>query len=793
MAYGTVKIRVRPIRIAFLVDPADRAGVYRAIELSTFLWGGSYNPIIPSYRRTPANWESHRVRRLPSPADIIAGYLDGFDPDLVVPVGRCASRPHKVGNRDIVKEEDLIGDLTETATPRHGIGLIELLRDFADKELKYKRNDALNVEFPVLPRSNRLFLASVFGAVPTIAQKIIDRLFANVPAITKVRPTIENFVELLGPQRVFPRRLSVWALEKRPLRDATLFVCDATSAQDIIDYWNLRAAGYYVIPIPIQGATLENVKKLATGFIEENHRPYRHNPRMFHHTTVQRSRSISEETVRKFCDSLDIPKAGSITRSKYSLRWWYPRLWDAWARENTSEGITFPYSHEEERRIVEGETRLELRSLDPKLEMFREYSGTPKYANEFSFSFSGSKEPMAEVLPEGSRELSSAIGRVGYHNWRFSKFGPVFLAHHSKDLMFLDLPRAEAVMVEWFRERGWKVSPSGPGRIAAQLLKQLGGMFGTSWLAHRGVIDLLGHLEKEAGVPRQAVIEKLKQIIASDRLFFDAERFLERLLEANAVRLGAKVQCPVCTRFNWYELDALSYELHCRFCLSNFSPPLKSPKDIVWTYRAHGPFAASSAQGSFTVLLTLRLLGRDHLDQGVTPLFSYKAEKDGKMLEADLTCLYKASTWREAKTDVVHAECKSFSGFERQDLIRMKSMSEAFPGSTLIFATLRDSLEKPDIKLIRPFVLAERQKRLRHKPYSPVIILTGTELFSFRGIVDCWKGKGGLFDQLSERSYELSDLSKLADATQQLYLHLPDYYDWSEAKWNKRKIKKGPS
>ena len=179
--------------------------------------------------------------------------MDGFDPDLAVPVGKCASRPHKVGNRDVVKEEDLIGDLTETATPRHGIGLIELLRDFADKELKYKRNDSLSVEFPILPRSDRLFLASVFGAVPTAAQKIIDRQFANVAAITKVRPKIENFVELLGPQRVFPRRLSVWALEKKPLRDATLFVCDATSAQDIIDYWNLRAAGYYVIPIPIQG------------------------------------------------------------------------------------------------------------------------------------------------------------------------------------------------------------------------------------------------------------------------------------------------------------------------------------------------------------------------------------------------------------------------------------------------------------------------------------------------------------------------------------------------------------
>ena len=164
-----------------------------------------------------------------------------------------------------------------------------------------------------------------------------------------------------------------------------------------------------------------------------------------------------------------------------------------------------------------------------------------------------------------------------------------------------------------------------------------------------------------------------------------------------------------------------------------------------------------------------------------------------KRTEGSFTCLYKKSTWREGKTDVVHAECKSFGGFEKQDLIRMKDMSEAFPGSALIFATLRDSLEKQDIKMLQRFVHAERKKRMRHKPYSPVIILTGTELFSSRGILDCWKGKGGLYDQLSERSHELSELSKLADATQQLYLHLPGWYDWSEAEWKKRKPTRGPA
>ena len=789
MASGTVSIRVRPIRVAFLVDPSDRAGLYRAIELSTFQWGGAYNPIIPAYRRTPPKWESHRVRRLPQPADIVSGYLDGFDPDIVVPVGRCSERSFQIGNRDLVNEDDLIGDISKTAIPKYGVGLIELLSDFLAKELKFKRNDDLHIAIPDMPRAYRMFLASVFGVLLKEARLIIDEDFSRTVGVTRVSPTLNNFTELWKPNRMFPRHLTMWSLEGKPYLDAVLFVCDAKSPLDIIDYWNLRAAGYYVVPIPIQVSTNENVKKLARHFIEDNYQPYRHNPNMFHHTTIQRSRDLSEETVKKFCDSLNINKAEEKIQFKYSLRWWYPRLWDAWARENASERIAFPYCHEEDRNISDGESRLDLRALNPKCELFREYSGEPRFANEFSFRFYSSKEPMAEVIPEGTRELSSAIGRAGYYNWRFSKSGPVFLAHNRDELIFLDLPRAESVMTEWFRERGWKVSLSGPGRIAAQLIKQLGGTFGTTWLAHKGVVDLLGELEKEAGMPRQAVIGKLKKVILDDDLYFDSERFLEGLLESNALRLGARIQCPICTRHNWYELNVLEYQLACRFCLSEFEPPVKSPKNIEWTYRAHGPFAISIAQGSFTVLLTLKFLAGDH-DRGITPLFSYKAVKDGKELEADLTCLYKRSTWRETGTHVVHAECKSFNRFEKRDVDRMRDLAGAIPGSVLVFATLNESLEKSELKMIGALARTERNKRLRGILYSPVVVLTGIELFSSRGIHECWEGRGGLYEEFHKRSFDYSDLTALADATQQLYLGFQAWHEWSDAQWEKRRVKR---
>jgi len=51
----------------------------------------------------------------------------------------------------------------------------------------------------------------------------------------------------------------------------------------------------------------------------------------------------------------------------FVMRWWYPRLWDTWARENTSEGIEFPFSYKQERLVAEGEDRIEMRSYDSEI------------------------------------------------------------------------------------------------------------------------------------------------------------------------------------------------------------------------------------------------------------------------------------------------------------------------------------------------------------------------------------------------------------------------------------------
>ena len=77
---GTV--RLRPIRIGFLVQPNDLATVRKVTQLCSCLWGGLYNPIIPFVGENVSHWVWPRQKA--TGPDITRGYIDFFEPDVLV-------------------------------------------------------------------------------------------------------------------------------------------------------------------------------------------------------------------------------------------------------------------------------------------------------------------------------------------------------------------------------------------------------------------------------------------------------------------------------------------------------------------------------------------------------------------------------------------------------------------------------------------------------------------------------------------------------------------------------------
>jgi hypothetical protein len=188
--------------------------------------------------------------------------------------------------------------------------------------------------------------------------------------------------------------------------------------------------------------------------------------------------------------------------------------------------------------------------------------------------------------------------------------------------------------------------------------------------------------------------------------------------------------CPECRQRSWYSVKELDYELQCRQCLQTFPLPSGKPKNIRWAYHGFGAFRSPrQTQGGIAVILLLRLFKIGMHDQ-ITPFLSFNAKKDGNPIEIDLALFTERMRHDFTEQDLIFAECKTHNPFRLQDVRKMEGFARQFPGATVVFATLNRSLSKQEQALLKPAVNRGRRLWKEGRPFTPIIILTGNELFS---------------------------------------------------------------
>ena len=77
-------------------------------------------------------------------------------------------------------------------------------------------------------------------------------------------------------------------------------------------------------------------------------------------------------------------------------------------------------------------------------------------------------------------------------------------------------------------------------------------------------------------------------------------------------------------------------------------------------------------------------------------MFSFNASKNAQLIEVDLALFYQRSRYSSSKSDLVFVECKSHSSYEKEDIARMKSLADTFPGAILVFASMNSELSDKD-------------------------------------------------------------------------------------------------
>ncbi len=758
---GSINIKLRPIKIAFLVKPNDPAGVLEAIQLSSLLWGGIYNPIVPVAKRIPAAWtRKERFTGFQSNAKkITLGYLDTFDPDYFLPLSGCNIDHLGLDAKRIVTAKDIVSTMETEGLPGYGVGLFELLNHFIREELRFVRRRRLEVALPKVKRDSELFLASVFGMLPPALDEVLRSNYREQVEGAEDTANIESYATLLKPSTLFLRRFTSLHIDARPgggapRAGACLFFLDADNPYDVLDYWNLRAIGWRVLPIAKQATHVETVRQLAIEFINGNYGPSRYNPEFYFNTTVLSARSVADGEAEAFVNSLRLPVPKAAREAKVQLQHWYPRIWDEWARDKDGVGGCDLEAGEADVEFSDGVLEIRAKTVDPPFIARFGGDGTPRFANALTFHLYGARDLPAQVLPAGGGiDLIRAVGGLEPDAWRCSRRELVYLSRHAKWSIHAAIPAASDVFSAWMKAQGLPVAPSTPGKIAQQMVNRLGGIHGLSVLSHEPVLDLLRKMEGGKVVSKDDFFAGLAKAASSGRLLVDRARLADWLLRSGMIRLGAELQCPTCQQRPWYGLEDLGYRLQCHNCFQEFDVPAATPDRIKWAYRAFGPFSLPGrAYGVYSVLLTLRFFGQLLRDRSTTPMLSFLAKRDGREMEIDLGLFFKETRFGVADTELIFAECKSYTDeFERADVEKLSWLGAKFPGSVLLFATLRRKLTEREKRLIGALARKGRREWKTERPHNPVLVLTATELLTDWGPPECWKDAGGPYQPFAEQ------------------------------------------
>ena len=794
MSFGSINVKLRPIKLAFLVRPGDRAGLLDTIRINTFLWGGVFNPIILDYSRVPKNWDRHPHPRTNASA-VISGYIDAYDPDFLVLVGKARKPSFDLQGREVISSHEILASAEEDGNPAYGIGLFEILRRFYHEELRFVRHQPLEIVALDLDTTFKEFLASVFGDLPRNLARIFTTNFVGPLGAQSAACTLQNYPEFLDPNKLFLRRFAILFLDvqqNRWRKGDCIFFLDASNMLDIVDYWNLRAVGWIVVPIPKQTAHIPAVRKMAEDFIEENFAPYRDNPNIYHSTTLLKARSVADTEFEQFFKSLKLKPTPTPQTAKLTFQLWYPRIWDEWARDK-DQVLRCEVSADSIQKDLSDEVdRVTLRTVDPKVDVRFGGHGKPRFANEIGVRIYGSKQLLAEALPQGEPHLARAFQVIDSGDWRLSQNGLVYLSHHFNWNLHLSPASAEEVLRRWLESKGWNIESSSPGLLAKQILKQLGGVWGISRIANEELVKLLGEMSDGKSISKNGFWGRIRKVANAEKYCKDPRAILKSLMDAQVFQIGLSVQCPVCQQHSWYSVTDSGYTLQCPKCSEGFPLPSHSPNEMQWAYRTLGPFSLpGQCYGTYAVLLTLRFFSQ-LMDAATTPMLSFRAKKDTVDIEVDLALFFKESRFAASeKTEFAICECKTFDTFRKKDMERMLILADNFPGAFLVFATLRKTLEPREKRLIARIANRGRRYWKAERPYNPVLVLTGNELLADWHPDSAWRDLGGKHAQLAQQVYRSGGLLPISDATQQLYLDLQPWHEWLREMWAKKRGKQG--
>lgn len=729
----TVRIdrRLRPLRLLFVVPRRDRAAALDAIEVATCMWGGLFCGIAEATTADGSTGDPH-----------LASYVEAFEPDYVVrmhkdvPTRIAGVDPNRVVERRYVFEEGF----AHGAGVMLGLSTMLIMRYLAGGELRFvpsRPRAALIVNPPAA--DCQLLTAANFGRYPDT--------FSYVDVFKSTFGAVER--DSLGPSDLFdavvrartPLKLTSFDLRGlRPLNTVTILEVDSASVSDILLFWNLRA---------LRGPDAQTVALTASdipAFLEQL-APTGRRVRVFSRAPRHLSKRLSAANLK----GLTLEILGLSVLRKSPL----PPRTEVRAEADGAGHIA----------NLELGDRVYVPALCPSFA--RELSVAHGWANVLRISSaSWPRCDIATAMPRKIENLGCAIDTSHPMHTALSSEGIVYLAGWAGESFSFRLPDGATVFQAWANERGMSAATSDAGIVTSKVLRALGLPANAVVLADYELLKLIEETNRSGNAKshkewRGIIARKLGNATA-------VQHRLDLLASLKILRIGLKLQCTSCRRINWFSLAELNEALACVRCLASFPFPSTSPpRDDAWCYRTLGPFSVPDyAQGALVVALAIRFFSLLNMHR-FTWWPGTEIKVDRTVCEVDFGA-WCQEFFSDAEPALVVGECKAHGEFGREAISKLGSVGTRL-GAAVVFATLKEELDRKDLPAIRRLAREGRRENKVGGWRCPVIVLTRRELTAVH-----WPPptEPGPWDAIHATEGPHLGIKGVALATQNLYLGL---------------------
>lgn len=747
----SVTVRFRPIRIGWCVCAGDFAAMRKAMKLSFTMWGGCYNPIIPVDDFATA---SSLVRL--------------FRVDVLWPVSDDETVKEFIKQFPYLPNPLLLDELfVQQSNGEHSPQILDIYHPILrlDEE-RFKNNPAPDTTATILEwqKDDPLtdVLLATFGAVPTEGEIGIDyigMLKHRLSATTVVLTPEEPLPQLAGNTWSVSAFSRAFMHQHHSIRNhyghPGIYVGNASDFDDLVAFWNLRARD-----VPVM--------------FHDPNQTARFSPALTNWLDILRSRPEgrfrSENLIGIwYRESSPLPDVSAFGNGLGLCVTGEDGIW---------HHVKAPLMYFSEGSVLaaigEDSSGLPYLSFQLPQKPFEEEAGL--YNQHLVVSIDTGigllDNERATLQIPYIPELNEYYGRQFHFEWDKARVEPdgmgIICDASRSDLSVSSLDVVDLVK-QIFAVAQIDAQPSKPGRIAAQLINQMGGLQKCRVFKIAGVRNLIEKYRPDESFTRSGAKQTIRAMdagtgVASFDLYenirieprplgskLSIDSVLTLLLKKGIFCAGLKLNCPRCSLDFWTSLDDVRTESSCEYCghKFNITPYLK---DRDWAFRRSGLFGKNDHQeGAIPVVLTLLQLHTTFHSRNILYAPAMSLESKSKTIskcETDFVALIQRPL--NGKIDIAIGECKTRKQISDDDVNNLQAIAEAFPRDRfnvyIIFSKLCSfSLEE-----------LARVRRLNNEHQRRVILFTDRELEPYR-----------LYEKTAPYAVNFEDMARI---TEQVFL-----------------------